>query len=94
MATTKYRIPVPLSDETNKAISYYAEVAGTSKAAACSLFLDELAPHIHGIAEALSEVGTNPEKAVRRIQKLAAESQRRLAEEQIEFWEGLPEKGK
>ena len=64
MPTKKYRLQIPVSDETRKAVEAYAEAAGLSQAAAVGQILENAAPTMYQLAAALREAHRAPAKAL------------------------------
>ena len=67
---TGKRIQVPVSPETEKAITDYAGAMGLSKAAACSQMLEQAAPGLVELTHALKKAQQSPHKALQDMAKV------------------------
>ena len=71
------RIQVPVSPKTRKMLQTYADASGQSLARVCEEILQETAPIMEGMAEALLEAKRAPAKAV---ENMAEALDKKLAE--------------
>lgn len=61
----RYRLQVPVSQETRHAIEEYADALGVSPATAASMLLEESTPALRELSEALRSVQGSPARALR-----------------------------
>lgn len=64
MART-HRLQVPVKPETKKVIEEYAQVMGLSTASACGQLLEQSAPGLQELTQALAHAKESPAKALR-----------------------------
>ena len=83
MSNTKKRLSVPMNIETFEALKRIGEATNGGIGATAGQYLDGLTPHFVKLAEAFELVKTDPERAVKLLQKAGYEAQQQLTEQQL-----------
>ena len=65
----KTRVHVPMTDETRGLLEAFAEVSGKSIAKVCEEILEETAPVMAELTQAMKMAKTAPAKAMREVNK-------------------------
>lgn len=61
MATTKYRLSVPIEVETRKALDRLARSMNASRGKTAGSFLDQLVPQMYALADLVDRARENPD---------------------------------
>jgi hypothetical protein len=80
-----YRISIPISLKTKKALEQLSEVTGASVGSTGASFLDEMAPSISLLAEAYKAAKLDPARGAALVNSLADEAAENLKLEQNEL---------
>lgn len=91
MATSKTRVYVTLSDQVNRLVEELSTVTGTPRATIVSEMLDQVAPVLETMIEAIRIVKEQPREAQRLMANFGAEAVGNLMQQQIEFDQTLNE---
>ena len=89
MPTKRYRISIPLNDETRHAFKELAEATNTSIGAAAGGFLDQLAPAVLKLAQAYKLAKADPVRAAEMVTQQAVEAGKALDRDQLDLVEAI-----
>ena len=78
---------MPLEERTRKAIERLSEATGDSMGKTAGMYLNELAPQIEAIAEAIEKIKTDPHASAAGLHLLLAQAQRDALEAQVDMFE-------
>ena len=81
------RLTVPMSENGYKAIEKFAEASGSSLGSAVMEWLEESHPMILKLAQVIELSKTDPVMAHKLMQKMTLETQKQMAEEQLDMLE-------
>lgn len=89
MATTRYRLSIPMDLETKHALDRLASARGTSVCKTAGQFLDEMRPQLLILAEVLERVKTDPVGAMQQLNAAADVAKADLDEKQQGALQGI-----